>query len=72
MKVKDYDGKTTKQVEFYTKDERYIGFRFGENAWAIAADEDDPNLDPDEIMKADIIGHFVDEDGYDSFIVDLV
>ena len=72
MKVKDYDGKTTKQVEFYTKDERYIGFRLGQNAWGIAADDDDPNIDSEEIMEAEVISRFVDEDGNDSFIVDLV
>ena len=36
------------------------------------ADDDDPNIDPEEIMEAEIIKHFVDEDGNDAFVVDLM
>ena len=72
MKVNDYNEKTSQHVAFFTKDERFIGFRSGENAWGIAADDDDPNIDPEEVMEAEIIKHFVDEDGNDAFVVDLM
>lgn len=71
MEFEEFDGKLTKVVEFYTKEGDYIGFRTGENAWGIAADEGDPDPDPDDVMAAEIVEHYIDEEGNDTFVVDL-
>lgn len=71
MRFEEITDKLTKIVEFYTKEGDYIGFRTGENAWGIAADDGDPNPDPEDVMAAEVVDRFVDEDGNDTFVVDL-
>ena len=71
MRFEEITDKLSDPVEFYIKEGDYIGFRTGKNAWGIAADEGYPNPDPEDVMNAEIVDRFVDEDGNDTFVVDL-
>ena len=71
MRFEEVTDKLSDPVEFYTKEGDYIGFRTGKNAWGIAADEGYPNPDPEDVMTAEVVDRFVDEDGNDTFVVDL-
>ena len=71
MRFDEVKDKLTDTVEFFTSKGEYIGFRKGEFAWAIAADEGYPAPDPDDVMAAEVVDRFKDEDGNDTFVVAL-
>ena len=71
MKFEELAKTLTEDVELFTKKGEYIGFRTPSGSFGIAADEGYLDPDPDDVMAAEVVDRYTDEEGNDTIIVDL-